>query len=217
MPEPFKPDTFWRSTPALCSEAIAPWLRDRGSLTQRIQRRCQHFEVLEVRSSLCCIAREEALLLGVAARRLAWSREVFLYADGVPVIYAHSACARRHLRGAWQALSGLGDRPLGALLFSHPQVERRPLHYKALGRTHPLCRQALAKLEGAPDKLWARRSLFILHEAPLLVTEVFLPGIVKLVPCPANIFGRDTPNSRSCRVRLGTRFDDSIEIIRRSG
>ena len=31
--------------------------------------------------------------------------------------------------------------------------------------------------------------------------------VEKLVPCPANIFGRDTPNSRSCRVRSGTRFE----------
>ena len=29
----------------------------------------------------------------------------------------------------------------------------------------------------------------------------------QLVPCPANIFGRDTTNSRSYRVRLGTRFE----------
>ena len=73
----------------------------------------------------------------------------------------------------------LGNKPLGALLFTHPLVERQPLHYKALHAHHPLYRRATALLPDPPDRLWARRSLFYLHQAPLLVTEVFLPEILK--------------------------------------
>jgi chorismate--pyruvate lyase len=155
-------------------------LRDRGSLTQRIQQRCEHFTVRPVRSGLARIALDEAVLLGVVQPHLAWSREVFLYADGRPVVFAHSACARQHLRGAWAAVSGLGNRPLGTLLFTHPLVERRPLHYKALRGAHPLYRRAAAVLGHPPDRLWARRSLFYLRDAPLLVTEIFLPEILCL-------------------------------------
>ena len=158
----------------------APWLRDHGSLTQRIQQRCTRFAVHGVRSGLARIALDEAALLGVAPQHLAWSREVFLYADGRPVVFAHSACARQHLRGAWSAVCGLGNRPLGALLFAHPLVERKPLHYKALRSAHPLYQRATAVLNNPPDRLWARRSLFYLHDAPLLVTEVFLPEILRL-------------------------------------
>jgi len=156
----------------------APWLRDRGSLTQRIQQRCTRFAVHGVRSSLARIALDEAVLLGIAPPHLAWSREVFLYADGRPVVFAHSTCARQHLRGAWSAVGGLGNKPLGALLFAHPLVERKPLHYKALRGAHPLYRRAIAVLDNPPGRLWARRSLFYLHGAPLLVTEVFLPEIL---------------------------------------
>lgn len=163
-----------------CAADIAPWLHDRGSLTRRIQQRCECFAVRQVASGLTRIAFDEAALLGIAPHEFAWSREVFLYADDKPVVFAHSACARQHLRGAWAAVSGLGSRPLGALLFSHPLIERKPLHYKALHAHHPLCRSAVSVLGLAPQRLWARRSLFYLHDAPLLVTEVFLPDILRL-------------------------------------
>lgn len=182
-------DTFWNTLTTGFDPALQPWLHDHGSLTQRIQQRCEKFTVSPVRSGLARIAYDEAALLGIAPHRLAYSREVFLYADDKPVVFAHSTCASAHLRGAWQAMRGLGNRSLGSLLFTHPLVHRQPLHFKALRAQHPLVGRALARqssvgrkpdLQSAPDTLWARRSLFTLHGAPLLVTEVFLLEILKL-------------------------------------
>lgn len=163
-----------------CDTALHPWLHDHGSLTQRIQQRCGTFAVQPVRSGLARIAYDESTLLGIAPHQLAYSREVFLHADGKPVVFAHSTCAPEHLRGAWKAMGGLGNRSLGSLLFTHPLVVRQPLHFKALRAHHPLYRSAAQTLGIEPDILWARRSLFTLHGAPLLVTEVFLPEILKL-------------------------------------
>jgi chorismate--pyruvate lyase len=154
------------------------WLHDRGSLTQRIQQRCDRFAVSPVRSGLARIAYDEATLLDIAPHQLAYSREVFLHADGKPVVFAHSTTACEHLRGAWKAMNGLGNRSLGSLLFTHPLVMRQPLHFKPLRAHHPLYRSA-SQMGVAPGTLWARRSLFTLHGAPLLVTEVFLPEILK--------------------------------------
>jgi chorismate--pyruvate lyase len=162
-----------------CNAALRPWLHDHGSLTQRIQQRCDRFSVSPVRSGLAHIAYDEATLLDIAPHQHAFSREVFLHADGKPVVFAHSTCASKHLRGAWKAMRGLGNRSLGSLLFTHPLVIRQPLHFKALRAHHPLYRSA-TQMGVAPDTLWARRSLFTLHGAPLLVTEVFLPEILKL-------------------------------------
>ena len=181
-------DHFWHTLSSGCDAALRPWLHDHGSLTQRIQQRCKEFSVLPVRSGLARIAYDEAALLGIAPNRLAYSREVFLYADGKPVVFAHSTCASEHLRGAWKAMRGLGNRSLGSLLFTHPLVIRQPLHFKALRSHHPLhVGRVLTRHVGLkpdlpiiPDTLWARRSLFTLHGAPLLVTEVFLPEILKL-------------------------------------
>lgn len=159
---------------------IAPWMHDHGSLTLRIQQRCKHFTVQPVRSGLARIAHDESCVLGITARHAAYSREVFLLADDAPVVFAHSACARSHLRGAWQAMNGLGNRSLGSLLFTHPLVRREPLHYLALRPHHPLYQRAVTVLNTQPELLYARRSLFHLHGAPLLVTEVFLPRILAL-------------------------------------
>lgn len=173
-------DKFWRGAALGCEAGLAPWLRDRGSLTLRIQQRCTRFAVQGVRSGLARIALDESALLGIAPQQLAYSREVFLYADGQPVVFAHSAFAHQHLRGAWSEVRALGNKPLGALLFAHPLVERKPLHYQALRYNHPLYQRAAKVLKDPPQRLWARRSLFYLHDAPLLVTEVFLPGILRL-------------------------------------
>jgi len=172
-------DEYWQSL-ILGSADYTPWLRDEGSLTRRIQQRCESFTVRPLRSGLARVAYDEAALLGFPSEHYAFSREVFLYADGKPVVFAHSTCAHAHLRGAWKAMRGLGNRSLGTLLFTHPLVERQPLHYKALRLHHPLYASAAAVLGDAPERLWARRSLFHLHDAPLLVTEVFLPEILKL-------------------------------------
>jgi len=173
-------DHFWNTLTTGCDAALHPWLHDHGSLTQRIQQRCEKFSVQPVRSGLARIAYDEATLLGIAPHQLAYSREVFLHADGKPVVFAHSTTACEHLRGAWKTMSGLGNRSLGSLLFTHPLVIRQPLRFKALRSNHPLYRSAAQKLGVAPDTLWARRSLFHLHGAPLLVTEIFLPEILKL-------------------------------------
>jgi chorismate--pyruvate lyase len=167
---------------------LRPWLHDHGSLTQRIQQRCKTFSVQPVRSGLAHIAYDEAALLGIAPHRFAYSREVFLYADGKPVVFAHSTCRQQDLRHAWKTMRGLGNRSLGSLLFKHPLVIRQPLHFKVLHAHHPLhvgrviTRHIGLRLDmpDIPGVLWARRSLFHLHGAPLLVTEVFMPEILQL-------------------------------------
>jgi len=176
-------DPFWCASVLGCETDLAPWLRNHGSLTLGIQQRCKHFAVRGVRTGLARIALDESALLKIAPQQLAYSREVFLYADKQPVVFAHSTFAHQHLRGAWTAVRSLGSKPLGAMLFAHPLVKRRPLHYKLLRSSHPLYKSAVSILDFPPERLWARRSLFYLHDAPLLVTEVFLPGILQLRKC----------------------------------
>ena len=173
-------DHYWQSFLPVTATGYVHWLRDHGSLTLRIQQRCSAFSVRNVRNCLATAAHDETALLGLPPRQKIYTREVFLCADGKPVVFAHSVVAPQHLRGAWQALQHLGQRPLGALLFAHPLVQRAPLHYRTLKPNHPLYRRAAVALDAPPGKLWARRSLFSLHGAPLLVTEVFLPEILLL-------------------------------------
>lgn len=177
-------DSFRCAVAAGCDAALRPWLHDRGSLTQRIRQRCRHFEVLAVCSAMASITFDERSLLGLRPDRLAHVREALLKADGRPVVFARSVCAPAHLRGPWQEVRGLGNRSLGGLLFPNPLVIREALRFRALGPDHPLRARMRRHLgpnpQPSPDLLWARRSLFRLHGAPLLLTEVFLPEVSNL-------------------------------------
>jgi len=178
--KPVVRDTSWCRFPSAAA-AYRPWLRDRGSLTRRIERRCPALSVKVVFQGLRRANRDERLLFRLrGGRRKVLVREVYLYCRRTPVVFAHSVIDARNLRGVWRRLAGLGSSPLGAALFADPRIERYPLRQKKLGRHHELYRRAAAVLSRKPPTLWARRSLFALRGSPLLVTEVFLPGILKL-------------------------------------
>jgi len=113
----------------------------------------------------------------MAANDSAQIREVLLYGNGRPVVFAHSVLPRRSLQGEWRSLGRLGNKPLGAVLFANPKVKRTPLSYKKLTANHDLYQAALRYAAGRPEYLWARRSIFSLNCASILVTEVFLPGL----------------------------------------
>ncbi|HET7598069.1 MAG TPA: chorismate lyase [Burkholderiales bacterium] len=173
-------DRRWLRRPAHSAARLRPWLVDRGSLTARIQARCDAFRVELVSQRPGRVDRDETFLQPSRRRGLALVREVYLYCRRTPVVFAHSVIERRSLRGPWRRLAGLGTRPLGAALFADPRVRRHPLHQRKLNAHHELYRSACARLKDKPPYLWARRSLFVLHKSPILVTEVFLPAILKL-------------------------------------
>jgi chorismate--pyruvate lyase len=161
------------------------WLADEGSLTTRLRACCQDFSVEVLRQNLGRPLRDEAALLGRPPHQLAWLREVLLKTDGVPQVFAHSALARHEARGPWQLFVGMGNRPLGAALFSDPGIDRQPLQFRRLDARHPLYRAALQAAGSflspvPPPHLWARRSLFTHDQQSLLVCEVFLPTVFSL-------------------------------------
>ena len=170
-------DRLWQRRP-VSSGAYRPWLCDRGSLTARITERCADFSVRVVFQGLRRANRDERFLF--ARRRRVLVRDVVLYCETTPVVFAHTIVDPAELDGPWRAVARLGTRPLGAALFAEPRVARHPLRQKKLGPHHDLQRHIRAVLPRVPAALWARRSLFRLHDSPILVTEVFLPEILAL-------------------------------------
>lgn len=100
----------------------------------------------------------------------------------MPLIFAHSVVSHPHTSGPWRTVLGLGSRPLAELLFADRSVVRQPLHYRAVTAADPLGQRILQALPQSRFPMWARRSAFYKYGAPLLVTEVFLPAILKLKP-----------------------------------
>ncbi len=123
---------------------------------------------------------DECATLGLFPGRLAVIREVLLLNADSPLVFAHSVIPFDSLIGPWAGLAGLGNRPLGAALFTNPRIQRQALEYQHLDRRHSLYRDAARNLVAPPRTLWARRSLFALDAHPILVTEVFLPATLQL-------------------------------------
>ncbi len=171
----------WYSALTSVSPRERRWLQDSGSLTRRIQERCDNFRVQPVFQSLTTAHQDECAIMRLQPDELAMIREVYLFCHQTPVVFAHSVVARKDLRGAWRGLSGLGNKSLGTVLFTNPKIKRTPLQFKKLNASHVLFKRASRKLAAPfPAQLWARRSLFTLHGQSILVTEVFLPAILDL-------------------------------------
>lgn len=170
----------WYTRPPQPGCPYRHWLTDQGSLTRRIQARCDKFSVRHVAQRFGKTTRDEAISAGLQPRHYALLREVFLYCGESPVVFAHSVLPKSSLRGAWHGLANLGNKPLGAALFATPRIRRAPLEFKRLSPHHALYRRACRLLPDKPPHLWARRSVFRLHHKPILVTEVFLPAILNL-------------------------------------
>lgn len=169
--------SFWLNKPMLSGQ-YHRWLIDSHSLTMRLQKRYAHFKVIPVLVAYTKPFLDETSPLNIAVRKRVLIREVQLLGNAQLVVFAHSVLPLKSLRGAWLGLSRLGNKPLGAILFANPQVRRTPLSYKKLCPHHALYQHATKTMDNKPLYLWARRSVFSLKSASIMVTEVFLPQLI---------------------------------------
>lgn len=175
-------EPVWRSRDMLMSHApveISPWLFDQGSLTRRILLHCsKKFRVEVLSQKWQRPLLNEALRLGVHPEHHALIREVLLYCGDVPWVFARSVLPRKTLTGPRRFLGKLGNRPLGEILFSDPNIQRDALEVAEIKKGQRMYNCATQCLDNPPDYVWGRRSVFYLHKKPLLVNEVFLPSIL---------------------------------------
>jgi chorismate lyase len=168
----------WLKKPMLCG-AYRKWLIDNGSLTARLKARYRDFAVRPVLLKNAKAFTDEYALLGLKANQHALIREVILMGNNQPVVFAHSVLPRVSLRGAWNRFGKLGNKPLGAALFANPKVKRTTLEYKKLSACNPISMRVAEHMQTSSKALWARRSIFSLNCAKILVTEVFLEQLFK--------------------------------------
>ncbi|MBI3229170.1 MAG: chorismate lyase [Burkholderiales bacterium] len=169
-------------------QVMRHWLADKGSLTLKLRARCQQFRVKRLHQQHARCLRDEAGVLGLAYPQQTWEREVLLYCDQMPMVFAHTVVPLAATANDWPLFSALGERSLGTTLFGDPLVQRGKLHFARLTPPHPLFQRALLALQRngiAPPvtlELFARRCLYRRKQGLLLVTEVFLPWISELAP-----------------------------------
>lgn len=160
------------------SDELLDWLLDAGSLTRRLQQTCGgRFRVEPLSQQWRRPMLNEAQALGVLPHERCFVREVRLLCDDQPWVFARTVIPVRTLTGPRRRLLRLGKKPLGAVLFADPTMTRSGIEIAKLVPGQPLFERATRGLAAKPMHIWGRRSAFFLDRYPLLVNEIFLPGI----------------------------------------
>lgn len=172
---------FWKPASLLQrlqpSAQIADWLKTQQSLTARIRLLCPDMKVIVLSEKLERPLLDEAKALGLAFNDKAWVRCVLLQCQQNSWIYARTVIPNLDSENPWHHLQHLGDKPLGEVLFEQNNIQRSDFEF---------CSQPLAEwpyllenthYQNPQLRSFARRSLFSKQQAPLLLTEVFLPAL----------------------------------------
>lgn len=139
------------------------WLTDTSSLTKRLKHSSQQrFRVQLLQQKLLKPALNECRLLGMGTQEHAVVRQVILHGINQPWVFARTVIPLATLYQGNRHLMLLGNRSLGSVLFKNAHTKRTSQEITQY--TPGFC---------APF-IWGRRSTFEIHQAPLLVTELFL-------------------------------------------
>ena len=90
-------------------------------------------------------------------------------------MYARSVIPLHTLNGPHRRLRYLSNKPLGEYLFASPGLERSRVEWSRLNPASRQYRRAVSDQAAVHDNIWGRRSLFLIDQYPLLVSEYFLP------------------------------------------
>lgn len=183
---------IWHDSGAIACKNIPRhwrrWLLDRGSLTQHLMAASRGaFRVDILQQRLMRPQLSEQTVLNMPDRGLALVREVLLYGNDQPWVFARSVLPMSSLTGRQRRLRKLDNRPLGALLFADPSMRRGAMQISRIKTGQmPLSGDFEPNILPAEASLWGRRSVFYLDQKPLLVSEVFLPDFGPYSVCSYN-------------------------------
>ena len=153
---------------------VSDWLFDPSSLTARLIRHCHgNFSVKVLSQGYAHAGLNERRTLGMSDRENALIREVHLMCNDTPVVFARTVIPITTLVGPQRRLAHLGNKPLGAVLFSDQSMQRDEVQ---VARLTP---QQVRVDALTAEAVWGRRSVFKLNDHPLLVSEYFLPALFK--------------------------------------
>ena len=173
--------SHWRDAQSCdLPEYLASWLLDPNSLTARLKSHCQQFRVELLGQRIEPCQENEAVAL-IPAGEDVLVREVLLFCDEKPQVFARSLLPLSSLTGEEQALANLGTQSLGQVLFNNPSLERQIIEvaeFDSESKVGKLAEklQLCANFSLPTKNLWGRRSIFVLENKPLMVAEVFLPN-----------------------------------------
>lgn len=159
----------------LPTNSMASWLTKPTILSHALKRHCQQLSVDVISQQFMAVDETEQKLVE-GADTPPFVRRVFLQGDGQPWTYGRTVIAPSTYQSYFSQFMALGAKLLGeTLLYGNPNTTRSDFEYGVVSQETALYQEIHQSLPLAVPLLFARRSYFYLKQAPLLVTEVFLP------------------------------------------
>ena len=159
-----------------CPGSLLHWLLNKDSLTERLVARSRGEFHVEVLAQYRAKAQQsEYAAMHIKRQRYCFIREVVLFGNNQPWVFARTVVPLQTMTGRLRALGSLNNKPLGAFLFSFPTMRRGVIEFANIRPDHQL---VPTPFFANSDSLWGRRSVFFLDNKPLLVNEIFLPGFI---------------------------------------
>ncbi|QSX40840.1 chorismate--pyruvate lyase family protein [Shewanella cyperi] len=150
--------------------SMTDWILAPGSLTARLKALGLGFEVR--------VLGEGFIAAGDEQMSAPWVREVLLCLGGIPWVFARTLVPTSLLNQCQAELMGLGDKPLGELLFSDPRFIPGRIEVASFNNCSRLAQLAASLSQTVTGPLWGRRRYFGFGHDELTVCEMFLPAAV---------------------------------------
>ena len=140
------------------NDEILSWLNENGSITSRIKL-FSNFRLKLLRDGPGKVdASEDDLIISNYKENNI--REVVLYSDEKPLIYAKSIIPVETINLGLGLLGNLKENPLGDILFSDPEIEKKHMLF--------------AKFQSNEKKFYGRKGIYAVKGYPFSVCEIFL-------------------------------------------
>ena len=131
------------------NDNLQHWLLDPSSLTARLKRHSQAFRVQVLGQQIQACSADEAngdILSG----QQVLVREVLLFCDQIPQVFARSLLPLTSLTGEEQKLAHLGNQSLGQVLFNNPKLQRKCIEVADFTQSSSIF--TLAQYYNLPDR-----------------------------------------------------------------
>ena len=140
------------------NKEILSWLNEPGSITSRIKSSSNfRLKLLRDGPGEVNAAEDDLIITNYKENNI---REVVLFSDEEPFIFAKSILPLETIRLGLDALGNLKENPLGDILFSHPEIKKKYMLF--------------AKFESNRKKFYGRKGIYTVKGYPFSVCEIFL-------------------------------------------
>ena len=153
--------TSWKSeikSLEVQNKEIISWLNEHGSITSRIKS-FSNFRLKLLRDGPGKVnaAEDDLIISNYKENNI---REVVLFSDEEPFIYAKSILPLETIRLGLDALGNLKENPLGDILYSNPEIKKKYTLF--------------AKFESNKRIFYGRKGIYTVKDYPFSVCEIFL-------------------------------------------